>query len=82
MYRIVILLVSLLISQFSVQSQIPSYVPTNGLQGWWPFNGNANDESGYSQNGTVFGATLSTDRFGQALKSYSFNGNNNYIEIK
>jgi hypothetical protein len=25
---------------------VPSYVPTNGLVGWWPFNGNANDESG------------------------------------
>jgi len=27
-------------------AQIPNYVPSNGLVGWWPFNGNANDESG------------------------------------
>jgi len=30
----------------SLLSQIPAYVPTNGLVGYWPFNGNANDESG------------------------------------
>ena len=29
-----------------VMAQVPSYVPVNGLVGWWPFNGNANDESG------------------------------------
>ena len=23
---------------------VPSYVPTNGLVGWWPFNGNANED--------------------------------------
>jgi hypothetical protein len=57
-------------------AQVPSYVPTNGLVGWWPFNGNANDESGNGNNGTVNGATLTTDRFGVANKAYSFNGNN------
>ena len=34
---------------------IPSYVPTNGLVGWWPFNGNANDESGNGNNGIASG---------------------------
>jgi hypothetical protein len=58
-------------------AQIPGYVPTNGLVGYWPFNGNANDESGSGNNGTVNGATLTTDRFGVANKAYSFiNGNN------
>ena len=37
-----------LISSLNYQAQVPSYVPTNGLVGWWPFNGNANDESGTS----------------------------------
>jgi len=55
-------------------AQVPSYVPTNGLVGWWPFNGNANDESGNGNNGTVNGATLTTDRFGNASKAYSFDG--------
>jgi hypothetical protein len=52
--------------------QVPSYVPTSGLVGWWPFNGNANDESGNGNNGTVNGATLTTDRYGNANKAFYF----------
>ena len=65
----------------SANAQVPSYVPSNGLVGWWPFNGNANDESGNNLNGTVNGASLVSDRFGSANKSYSFNGTSNYIEV-
>ena len=61
-------------------AQIPSYVPSNGLVGWWPFNGNANDESGNGNNGTVNGATLTADRFGVADKAYSFDGVDDYIQ--
>jgi hypothetical protein len=60
-------------------AQIPNYVPTNGLVGWWPFNSNANDESGNGNNGTVNGAILTTDRFGQANSAYSFDGVNDNI---
>ena len=60
-------------------SQVPNYIPTNGLVGWWPFNGNPNDESGNGNDGTVNGATLTTDRFGVASRAYSFDGVNNYI---
>jgi hypothetical protein len=63
-------------------AQIPIYVPTNGLVGYWPFNGNANDASGNGNNGTVNGATLSTDRFGINSAAYSFNGTSNYIEVQ
>ena len=62
-------------------SQVPNYVPTNGLVGYWPFNGNANDESGNNNNGTVNGATSTTDRFGVANKAYSFDGVNDLISI-
>jgi hypothetical protein len=58
---------------------VPSYVPTTGLVGWWPFNGNANDESGNGNNGTNNGATQTTDRNGNVNSAYSFNGVNNYI---
>jgi hypothetical protein len=58
----------------TAQNSIPNYVPTQGLLGWWPFNGNANDESGNGNNGTVNGATLAADRFGNAGKAYYFNG--------
>jgi len=60
-------------------AQVPSYVPTTGLVGYWPFNGNANDESGNGNNGNVNGATLSNDRFMINNKCYSFQ--NNSIEV-
>jgi hypothetical protein len=62
-------------------AQVPSYVPTNGLVGWWPFNGNANDESGNGNNGTVNGATLTADRNGNANAAYSFDGVNDFIMV-
>ena len=62
-------------------SQVPSYFPTNGLVGYWPFNGNANDQSGNGNNGTVNGATLTTDRFGNSNSSYEFNGTSNKINF-
>jgi len=53
-------------------STIFSQVPTDGLVGYWPFTGNANDESGNGNNGTVNGATLTEDRFGMPNSAYSF----------
>ena len=40
----------------------------DGLVAFYPFNGNANDESGHGNNATVVGSTLSADRFGHADK--------------
>jgi hypothetical protein len=62
-------------------SQVPNYVPTNGLVGYWPFNGNVIDESGNGNNGTVNGASLATDRFGNANSAYSFDGVNDFISV-
>ena len=62
-------------------SQIPNYVPSNGLVGWWPFNGNANDESGNGNNGTVNGATLTADRNANNSSAFNFNGSDNYISM-
>lgn len=55
-------------------------VPTNGLVAYFPFNGNANDESGNGNNATAYGASLSADRFGNANASYSLNGVSDYLE--
>ena len=68
-------------SVLTATAQIPSYVPSNGLVGWWPFNGNANDESGNGNNGTVNGATLTTDRNGLSNAAYSFDGVDDRIFI-
>ena len=64
-----------------IYSQTPSYLPTNGLVGYWPFNGNANDQSGNGLNGAINGATLTTDRFGNSNSSYEFNGTSNIINF-
>jgi len=72
---IIILFSILLILPFSF-GQVPNYVPTNELVGWWGFNGNANDESGNGNNGTVNGATLTNDRFGNPNSAYEFNNDN------
>ena len=76
-----LLFVLLVLSVFAVNAQVPSYVPTNGLVGYWPFNGNANDASGNGNNGVVNGATLTSDRTGNANAAYNFNGSSSLIEI-
>lgn len=62
---------------------VPSYIPTSGLIGWWPFNGNANDESGNGNNGTPQnGASLASDRYGINNSAYSFDFiSNNLIRV-
>lgn len=74
-------IILLIFAQFQSFAQIiPAYVPQNGLVGWYPFNGNANDESANSNNGTVIGASLTSDRFGFQNNAYSFlSSSNNYI---
>lgn len=78
-----LLLTAIAICGFAVISmaQVPSYVPSNGLVGWYPFTGNANDLSGSGNNGTVNGAILTTDRFGDANRAYFFNGNQENIYV-
>jgi hypothetical protein len=63
----------------AAQAQVPSYVPTNGLVGYWPFNGNANDESGNGNNGTVNGATLTADRFNNINSAINQTNNGSHI---
>ena len=60
---------------------LPVYVPTDGLIAYYPFNGNANDESGNGNHGTVNGATLTEDRFGNVEQAYTFDGINDFIDI-
>ena len=72
---------TLLILCFLFFKHLIAQVPTLGLLGHYPFNGNANDASGNAQHGTVNGAALTTDRFGNANSAYSFNGSSDYISL-
>jgi len=58
------------------------------LEAFYPFNGNANDESGNLFHGQLGDnvtnskfPTLTTDRFGNANKAFSFDGTNDYIAL-
>ncbi|MBR4645874.1 MAG: gliding motility-associated C-terminal domain-containing protein [Bacteroidales bacterium] len=62
-------------------------IPTAGLVGYWPFNGNANDMSGNGNHGILEcesnNPQLTTDRFGNANSAYQFGGyyNKNWIRV-
>ncbi|NCA79361.1 MAG: T9SS type A sorting domain-containing protein [Sphingobacteriia bacterium] len=51
------------------------------LVAYYPFNGNAIDESGNGNNGTVYGAMLAHDRFGNENSAFWFNGISDFIEV-
>ena len=53
-----------------------------GLVAYFPFTGNAEDSSGNGNHGTVNGAILTTDRFGNPNSAFSFDGINDFIEVQ
>ena len=61
----------------SVNIVVEQKIPIQGLITYWPFNGNANDESGNGNDGTAFGGvTYVSGKIDQAAK---FDGLNDYI---
>ncbi|MCH8902433.1 MAG: OmpA family protein [Bacteroidetes bacterium] len=48
---------------------------------YYPFSGNANDESGNGNDGIVIGASLTSDRFSNPNSAYYFDGVDDYIII-
>lgn len=65
----------------SSPSSSQAYNINGGLVAYWPFNGNARDATPYQRDGTVSGATLTTDRKSVANRAYSFNGTGDYIDF-
>jgi hypothetical protein len=79
--RTLTILILLLLTTGAKSQNLPSYVPSTGLIGWWPFNGNVNDESTNGHHGYNNGATISIDRFGNANSAYEFDGVNDHIQV-
>lgn len=52
-----------------------------GLRVYYPFNGDANDESSNENNGEVKGAKLTIDRHGIENSAFEFDGVDDYIDI-
>jgi len=71
----------LMVSVFVIMVVLGAVSAQDGLVAYYPFNGNANDESGNGNNGTVYGATLAADRFGIVNSAYSFDGVDDYIQV-
>ncbi|MBU3679260.1 MAG: hypothetical protein FGM32_06600 [Candidatus Kapabacteria bacterium] len=78
---IIMAIVAMLADVVPSFSQIPAHIPQNGLVAWWPFNGDASDESMNGNDGTVNGALLTTDRFGTPASAYAFDGVNDNITL-
>ncbi|WP_137757817.1 LamG-like jellyroll fold domain-containing protein [Pontibacter sp. SGAir0037] len=62
-------------------TEVPSLstVPANNLLYAYPFNGNANDALGMNNGTARNGAFLTSDRFGNTSKAYSFDGVDDHI---
>ncbi len=72
------LLACLLMSSLCAVAQVNLNL---GLVLYLPFNGNTLDASGNGNNATNFGATLTTDQWGNPNSAYLFNGTSNYMEV-
>ena len=68
-------------SSNTVSFIVSSADSSQGLVAYYPFNGNAQDESGNANHGTVYGSTLTTDRFDFTERAYSFDGIDDYLSI-
>jgi hypothetical protein len=77
--RLTVLIAGLFLLSFKSEAQPASFL-TNGLIAYYPFNGSVNDASGNGNDGTNYGATLTTDRFGNTNAAFFFNGSN-WIDI-
>ena len=67
--------------QVDVEVQGADFDTNNGLVAYYSFDGDASDKTGNGNDGVVFGASLTNDRFGIANKAYSFDGVDDYIEV-
>ena len=73
-------LITIAITVLLAYTSVNGQVSTDNLVGYWPFNGNANDESGNGNNGTVNGPILTSDRSDNPNSAYFFDGINDFID--
>jgi len=66
---------------FSAHAQVPSYVPNDGLVGWWPMNASAIDIGPNNLSSQTNGALGSPDRFGTSDGALFFDGLDDYVEV-
>lgn len=64
-----------------ISVMVQAQVPTNGLVGYWPFNGNVYDESYNGHNGTAESVQDTLNRFNIPNSAIYFNGSTSRILI-
>jgi len=79
--KIYFILLFAMLAQQVLLAQVPSYVPTNRLVGYWSLDGNAIDQSVNGNNGIVTGTNLCVDRWGYAARAFQFNNINDKIDF-
>lgn len=71
-------IITILVVALSINAM--AQIPTNGLVRHYTFSGNANDNVN-NQHGTIIGATLTADRFGNPNSAFNFDGVDDYIDL-
>jgi len=82
MKKLLYLFLGLLFISQHIVAQVPSSVPTDGLVGYYPFNGNSNDETGNGYNGNASNVNfVYDDRYDNPNSAVSFNSVNSIIIV-
>ncbi len=75
---------TLLLAAFCLTAvgQVPDYVPTGGLVGWWPLDGDGIDHSANEYHGTLSDAVqVGENRYGQVGSALVFDGESAMVSI-
>jgi hypothetical protein len=82
MNKIILLIIAAIYTFNGFSQVIPDYVSNDGLIGWYPFNGNANDEAQNANDGYVNGASLQLDKNNENNSLFHFDGVDDNISIE
>jgi hypothetical protein len=73
--------IALMILGLQAQAQVPVYVPTSSLLGYWPMHNNLTDSSANSYDGTGSTFTYTYDRRGALSAACNLPGGSSYVQM-
>lgn len=75
----VVVVIGMIFTARVFSQNIPSYIPKNGLDGYWSFEGDAKDLTGNGNNGVINGLQLVNDKSNKLKSALEFNGSGNFL---
>ena len=75
----IVVLIGMIFTTKSFSQNLPNYVPQNGLEGYWSFEGDSKDLSVNQNHGKINGVNLVNDKSNKLNSAIEFNGNGNFI---